>query len=969
MKPLHPSDFAAFSSAVHGHDPFPWQLRLIETLASEGTWPEVLDLPTGAGKTTAIDLALFHLALEAGRPDRRAPLRIVLVVDRRTIVDQAHERAEKIRRALEAAADGVLTSVRDRLASYSRDGRPVHVALMRGGIVRDDAWARTPDQPTIALSTVDQVGSRLLFRGYGVSDSMKPVHAGLLGNDTLLLLDEVHLAEPFCESLVEIARFRQSPWMQRELPDRWQFVRMSATTLHRKGAFCLAKEDESHPVLSRRLVAAKPVELREIRVAGHEDARARTYALELARTAVEHAAPGSAVAVVVNRIATAHLVHGEVGRLGGEALDVRLLTGRMRPRERTDLERALRPRIAAGREREPQARPVVLVSTQCIEAGADYDFDVLITDCASLDALRQRFGRLNRLGEAMACRGFVFIRSDILASEDDPIYGQALAATWTYLRGMESVDFGLRRLDLPEGEDLARLVAATGEAPLLLPAYLDAWVQTAPRPEPDPDPSLWLHGKERQSEPEVQVSWRADLDPESLLAAVQDDEMEGDLIAVVSACPPSAGELVSVTRSALRRWLERMPADPLLSDVEGAATEQSSEADAPGGAAERRPFLVWRGEDDSRVMEGAGDLRPGETIVVPAAYGGLRDGNWYPASGSAVRDIATRAHLEHRGRLVWRLHPEVVADELCGDTKELPEALVPPLPENDSDQSDDLERIAAWLERIRDRAETPEDVRQLAAALAGPLQRRARILRVRSGPKQWFVLVARAKTSGFATSEEDHGSFIGTIVPLSDHLGAVGERARAYAEAVGLPPDVVADVSLAGQLHDLGKADRRFQQMLHGGSAFKASVSPTLIAKSAMPQNDRSAREAARKRSGYPRGARHELQSVALVQGVEEIAARASDWDLVLHLVAAHHGYCRPLAPAVPDDGVSVKVDMGDVRLHASSAHELHRLDSGVAERFWTLVRRYGWFQLAWLEALVRLADHRRSEEEQRGST
>ena len=63
---MTPDDFPAFYQAVHGRRPFPWQARLARDVAGGG-WPAVIELPTAAGKTTAIDVAVFALALQAGR--------------------------------------------------------------------------------------------------------------------------------------------------------------------------------------------------------------------------------------------------------------------------------------------------------------------------------------------------------------------------------------------------------------------------------------------------------------------------------------------------------------------------------------------------------------------------------------------------------------------------------------------------------------------------------------------------------------------------------------------------------------------------------------------------------------------------------------------------------------------------------------------------------------------------------------
>ena len=110
----------------------------------------------------------------------------------------------------------------------------------------------------------------------------------------------------------------------------------------------------------------------------------------------------------------------------------------------------------------------------------------------------------------------------------------------------------------------------------------------------------------------------------------------------------------------------------------------------------------------------------------------------------------------------------------------------------------------------------------------------------------------------------------------------------------------------------------------------------------------------------------------------------------MLHLIAAHHGEARPFASVVVDqpteeerrngnltnfhDRRSVVLDAsrhwpsidanGEQRKHWTPAH---RLDSGIAERFWALTREHGWWGLAWLESILRLADQQASAAEQEG--
>ncbi|MCS6907615.1 MAG: hypothetical protein RML93_07020, partial [Anaerolineales bacterium] len=121
---------------------------LAERAAKDG-WPQALDLPTAAGKTACMDIAVYTLACQHNVPvnQRTAPRRIWFVVDRRIVVDEAYARAERIATKLKEAGGGPLKQVADRLREIGGTDRPLAVARLRGGMLSDDGWARVPSQP------------------------------------------------------------------------------------------------------------------------------------------------------------------------------------------------------------------------------------------------------------------------------------------------------------------------------------------------------------------------------------------------------------------------------------------------------------------------------------------------------------------------------------------------------------------------------------------------------------------------------------------------------------------------------------------------------------------------------------------------------------------------------------------------------------------------------------------------------
>ncbi|MDQ3562617.1 MAG: type I-U CRISPR-associated helicase/endonuclease Cas3 [Pseudomonadota bacterium] len=694
MPELSATDFRDYYIALWGHVPFRWQQKLAERVLTNGTapWPEAIALPTASGKTACIDIAVFAVAAQAHRLERGKPLtaprRIFFVVDRRVIVDEAFDRASKLADKLRTTDVPVLRGVADQLRQLAGSDDPLLCYQLRGGMYRSDAWAHSPVQPAVICSTVDQLGSRLLFRGYGRSFKAWPIQAGLTGNDSLILLDEAHCAQPFLETLRAVNKYRQ--WGDAIPKTPFNPVVMSATPPDGLDDIFLDDSDEpgtaGHPLGDRQL-ARKPVEI--VSPADHElaeEIKEKLKALKeakgtnakrwlrqklndlranagdkLADVLADKACAlmddrALAAVVFTNRVAVARRTHRLLAEKYGDAAV--LLTGRMRSIDKDDVIEQRLAVLSADCSKDRQlAGPMFVVATQTLEVGANLDFDVLVTECASLDALRQRFGRLNRMGRKIETKAAIVVRADQAAkSDDDPVYGASLAETWKWLvkKGgkTKTFDMGIAALakKLPGRDELMKLNAPSLHAPVMLPSHVDCWVQTAPQPTPTPDVAVFLHGVGRASA-DVQVCWRADLPP----------GQEDNWLETLVLCPPSAPECLPVPVATFGRWFGGDSAvDQNDADVEGAAAPAD---ESPEGIGKKlRNVVRWRGRDDSEVINDPNQVHPGDVVVIPAEHGGWDVLGDLTAGldGHPVIDWGDRAHRLARAKAVLRLRPELM---------------------------------------------------------------------------------------------------------------------------------------------------------------------------------------------------------------------------------------------------------------------------------------------------------------------
>jgi CRISPR-associated endonuclease/helicase Cas3 len=980
-------DFAAFTRALRGREPFPWQAQLAAKLV-DGDVPDVIDVPTGLGKTSVIDCWAYALSSQSVS-ERHLPLRLCFVVDRRLIVDSAFEDAHSLERELARATEngGPLRGVAERLSAFTGGGQPIARVRMRGGATWESRWLARPDQPAIVVGTVDQFGSRLLFRGYGTSTRMRPIDAALVSTDCWLVIDEAHISGPLVETTQRVAQLQET--VRKRVTRPLAVTAMTATPTHAASANVLRADPDEQIVSDtfpdaaaearRRLLAKKPVVLVEV-PAAKRTATSRDRALHvgemLARLALRVGEEAQLVGVLCNTVTAARAAHS---RLVDAGADVALLIGRCRESEREATLSEWLPVMGLDAERNGTRRYVV--ATQTIEVGANLDLDAAVCEVASIDALVQRFGRINRSGRrepslsAIAhCAGH---------HETDPVYGASAEATWlhlvassrdvvlsaTTLRQLRTLDFDTES-SIDFGPLNARRLAdeappegsgEPGRAPVLLGSDVEQWARTSPAPEPDQAVAPFIRGLAR-SAPEVQVAWRA-------RPPVEAHSVDGwrDWL---GAARPVEWEFVAVPVWEARALVAAKTPSATFSDQEGesANAEEDAEVVPPDGEPADELLGVAYTDDPTELspVRSAADVPVGSHLVLRADIGGNDRWGWtgQRTVEGAVPDVGDLAPTRRRG--VMRLDEETLASIVPARREEIHE-LLPQMELGEVDAVpgllDQIERIASGHPRLAQLARLAKAERWRPHAWSDDEAGRGGYYVLRAPPGRTVAVEATSDADDASTSQA------GAPQTLSSHLLAVAHQVRAFADHLGIDEELRQALERAALWHDLGKAEPRFQRMLHDGDELAALLAAEPLAKSGRDAVDPVARLAARV-SGVPRGFRHEAVSLRVFERLADqqpgVLADA-DQELVRHLIASHHGNARPLFPPLTDPHprpirVVALAKGGHATREVTVEGVVRQIDWSQPGRFESLCERYGWWGLALLESILRLADMLASE-------
>ncbi len=888
--------FDDFFAALTGNPPFPWQRRLFEAF-SRGEYPPSAQIPTGLGKTSVVAVWLITLAL---RPEQ-TPRRLVYVVNRRTVVDQTTTEVEKIRKALidNPQCRELVHKLRSLCAlPLSETMPPLAVSTLRGQFADNREWSVDITLPAVIIGTVDMIGSGLLFSRYTVGFKLRPHHAAFLGQDALLIHDEAHLEPAFQQLLESIVAEQKTSHDPRKL----KIMELSATTRSQTlcPAFQINQEDKENTYIKKRLHAVKQLTL--VPVSNEKDIEKRIIQL-----AWDMESSNRPILIFVNTVKAALTVkeglEKKLKKSGAER--VLALTGTMRGKERDEMvTMPVFQRFMAQGKNTADQETVWLVATSAGEVGVNISACHQICDVSTYESMAQRFGRVNRFGEYKDSSVTIVYPTSLeenktkkTASKIDTARKQTLAL----LQKLEQQESGVSPAEL-EKLNMTECLAAFSPTPRMRTAtsiQYDAWALTSIRQPIAARPPVapYLHGEAEWEPPETHVAWRE-----------EPDIIRGEIL--TTAFPPE--ELLETyplkPHELLRDTTQRIT-DILVKRIEKyCCDEQVQELSyawliAEGGNVQKIELASkelktayqkgkFKNDQDKRIIkrnkEHLANLLANATIILPASFGGIDSNGLFSSNPKQpVKEIDVSAIKDTRCRIF-------------SPTPEIPASLA-----------------SEWrLVRCIDTETGHEEPS--------------------SSPRRYWLWLQAIQGRQY-----QHSHNVQTET-LADHGQAV--IANIHALCTKLFPAVLQKndinwplcLETAARYHDAGKDCREWQLGI-GNTAYNPEKHETILAKSGKGMRPRH----------LTRNYRHEFGSICTIDSViQSPSFSTTERDIILHLIAAHHGRARPHFP------VRESID------YRASPDTINRLAAEVPHRFARLQHHFGRWGLVWIESLLRSADY-----------
>lgn len=600
-------DFATVFEALTGYKPFPWQTALYDCFLA-GDMPASVNIPTGLGKTSVLAIWLLALANKPGK----VPRRLVYVVNRRTVVDQTTTEAESLRAAV---AKPELNALKQRLLDLCALSckTPLAISTLRGQFADNGEWQQDPARPSVIIGTVDMIGSGLLFSRYTAGFKTRPLHAGFLGQDALIVHDEAHLEPAFQTLLEEIAAAQSgpecSPTRLRDLKPV-HLLALTATSRSEAAPFTLTDTDRANPTVKKRVDAVKRLSL----VALGEEDKLEERITEKAKSL------NGAVLVFVHSVESALKIVEALDK-GEHKGRVIPLTGTMRGEERDELVKDSRFQRFLGGDGSTNRPPVFLVCTSAGEVGVNLSADHCVCDLSTYESMAQRFGRVNRFGERddstiTVMHTTTFDTGNVKTGPFEVTRERTLAL----LQRLPQADsaHGVREASPAALEILpaAERAAAFSPQPVIRVAaqiQFDAWALTSIR-EPiaaRPPVAPYLHGEAKWQPPEAHLAWRADDDFKHIT----------DPADFLATFPLRPQELLRDTAKRIAATLAKL----LKSNPDAQTTPVWFISE--NGSITQRLLGDFSNDDAASVLADA-------TLILPVTLGGLEKGH-FTGKGSA----------------------------------------------------------------------------------------------------------------------------------------------------------------------------------------------------------------------------------------------------------------------------------------------------------------------------------------------